>query len=542
MPTNWRGLYQEFNNQWQFQAGEAQGESPDGLDRIGVVEGVSGFRGAPTKPKPIEETLRTMDDFNMFMPDQKFDTALNSLSKYAQRDKADCYSSDPPEDLGAYYTWLEGKHEANVRVGLDRGLYTGVEKDFAIAYITSCEVNVKVTQPCLSCTTFTELVGLAEELVYASDPTSTPGFPYKQRNQNNGQLFEDHVLYDGYTEVQRAAGYAAFTVLAICAESGRADHTAIELLNKKINGMCTLIVKKEPNPIRKLEAPRIVVAMALHVNVATQLLTVVENPPLGQSSYLYGWGNTTEKIAALSERLRVRELVVGGKTAGNDVTGWETSVTRRSILWWHFVCAISSPKPYLIWPVYATQANALASVAYISPFGIVYAKALPGLQPSGNKFTTFGNSTMRTSFAVSHGNSPSCNGDDCLEATRKDLDTLVAAYAMQGLKVREVVRVAPTKFAFSSHNITYKGGVATWQHSNPAKSIFRMYCEGKKPAEMCYLLKENFSDVDQTPEFYALLNATVAVLERDGFVYDTVTAEFFSQLWNTDSSCVDEFV
>jgi hypothetical protein len=69
-----------------------------------------------------------------------------------------------------------------------------------------------------------------------------------------------------------------------------------------------------------------------------------------------------------------------------------------------------------------------------------------------------------------------------------------------------------------------------------------MYVEGKTPAEMCYLLKENFSDVAQTPKFYELLNATVVVLEREGFVYDRVTAEFFSQLWGTDYSCTDEFV
>jgi hypothetical protein len=484
----------------------------------------------------IIKALQELPEFDYYQPDRSEVKALESLDFYTASQKADCFSGPPPDDINAAWRLFEELSADEVRKRLADDVYSGSEKDLAIAFVVASDVNATTSSPCANCTTFNELVEVVREKLYTCNRAAVPGYPFNKNHATNGDLLDSAVVYDGYTDVERVIGFACFTILAAMSESDTPVTGASDALRRRLGQTLQLIVKREPHPSRK-KVVRIVIAMPLHAFVADCALLEFHEAPPGESCVMYGWGN--QFGMALSQAME-RATRPGGSWAKNDVSGWERSVTELSQVWSNYILCMLNQHGQFMWPPMRNRAISLANAAYILRNGVVIRKVRGCLQVSGHKFTTVGNAVMRDSFTVSHGGRAFHNGDDTIEWSSFPLDELQQRYINQGLMVRDFDHCTPYDFEFSSHQFRRTGDEITFEHVGPQKSIFRLLGNGQTPAQVLQLLRNNFSHYSVTGQFRELLRKAEDKLAEIGVTYDQVSDEFVESIWSQDGETFAE--
>lgn len=483
------------------------------------------------------DQLKDLEGYDYYVPDRTELSAMKSLNYYTETPKADCYSSDPPMDLKVRFEQLIGIDVEILRRRLASDYYTGVERDVVIAYVTAADLNTTTTSPFLDCNNFDELLTTAHEFSCNANRKATPGFPYNLRFNSVGQALDSVVKYDGYIDHERIVGFACFTVIHYVLESSSRISSPSDALRRKLGSYNQLIVKLEPHPSRKL-FPRIVVAMPVHFQIADQMMMILTPPKPGTSSLLYGWGNHYGE--ALSEAMANVTGVTGGSWLKSDVSGWERSVSERSLLWANSILACIGDYASIMMPIMNNRALALSNAAYLLRNGVVIAKNKSCLQVSGQFHTTTSNGIMRSAFAVSQGGRAFCNGDDCLEINFKSAEQMVLGYQSMKLSTRDVEVCDPNDFEFSSHRFQRRDGVLHFSHVAPQKSVYRMIGTKSNLIQVLHLLSPNFSDKVSAGSFISDLQCVADYLTSLGYDYSMPAEEFVDSLWSTDNTTSDE--
>jgi len=410
------------------------------------------------------------------------------------------------------------------------GLLVGRDRDFAVCLITITEMGCFVSTKIEDVETCDDLVAVAFSTFNTKDGASSPGYPYINYASTYKAIREDTTVYDGVTLTEMIVYDSVLTVLALI-EAGP-DLSPLEYV--EIGAACinTPHVKGEPNKMKKLLAPRIVIAQSANCQLATTILFDLIHPGIGHSLYCEGYGVTNDKLLAVRDYLIKSQQTYfpdeKPKLLKSDVSGWETSLSESSISWVMFAYSLVSTSKYNTTKLFALIGRLITDAVFLLDGGLVVVKNDPGGQISGHFLTTKTNSPARGMFAIDAGNIPVCMGDDTLELSLSDIDALVSSYLTTGLTVRDAEVHHIDEFEFCSSIITYVGGAVHHAHTNFGKSVYRLLTKGWSLAQACHLLTPGFSDPGSAVEFVAQMEILNDTLFADGF---ESLADFDSASW-----------
>jgi len=410
------------------------------------------------------------------------------------------------------------------------GLLVGRERDLAVCLITITEMNCHVMTKIEEVETCDDLVAVVFSTFNTKDGASSPGYPYINFASSYKAIREDTTVYDGVTLTEMVVYDSVLTILALI-EAGP-DLSALEYLQFGAACLNTPHVKGEPNKMKKLLAPRIVIAQSANCQIATTVLFDLVHPGIGHSLYCEGYGVTSDKLLAVRNYLiRSQDAYFPRKSPKllkSDVSGWETSLSASSISWVMFAYSLVSTSKYNTTSLFALIGTLITEAAFLLDGGLVVVKNERGGQISGHYLTTKTNSPARGMFAINAGNIPVCMGDDTLELSMSDIEDLVSSYLSTGLTVRDAEVHSVDEFEFCSSLITYAQGIIHHAHANFGKSIYRLLTKGWSLAQATHLLTPGFSDSDSAAEFVAQMEVLNNALAAEGF---ESLADFDSAVW-----------
>lgn len=421
-----------------------------------------------------------------------------------------------------------------MRFWLGQNRFVGREKSLAIMYVVINDANVNVRVPFLEATSFQNLIDQAFHLLPTLNPKSSPG-PMYAHHATYKSLLDDHVIRDGLLDRDRVCIEAAFLIVnRVRASLYNPEMVGLEALLAGCNPLTRPFVKNEPNPLRKYEKgiARVVISMSADALLADKMTVDYDEPEIGTSSMVFGWGLTPDKVMAMHNGLLER-WKPGYNLAVDDVAGWETSVTRRTLLWTSFAASISTGVPWAVFPMLRFHASMLANVLYVLSDGTVVEKSRPSMMPSGNWLTTFYNGLSRQQFGVAIGSRGMNHGDDQVEITNLSRDEIISRYAAMGLTVRSVEMCNPYDFEFCSHRIQVVDGLPRWWHTNLEKSLFKALANGKSLQDAALCLVNEFSSCREAVDFITLVEQLSAYLQFRGCGPETYSfdSESYRTAW-----------
>lgn len=216
------------------------------------------------------------------------------------------------------------------------------------------------------------------------------------------------------------------------------------IIKKGLRDPVRPFVKGEMHPSRKLDTPRLIMAISLVDQLVERFVfsdfSENEKRQYPHGANMVGFGRSlahdraiTQKVKGISNRTKV------GPTA-SDVSGWERRVDPEDLESIPRVIGMRM-KPH---PEKANWEHLASIWAIVSarPIYIVgrylYISTNPGMMPSGTYMTSYGNGIMRMVYAFAAGAEEAVVlGDDCLE-WHLDPTAAMNLYNNWGLVTREV--------------------------------------------------------------------------------------------------------
>lgn len=251
------------------------------------------------------------------------------------------------------------------------------------------------------------------------DPTTSPGHPWKELADTNGQLF-------GYDPILGFVGEQVETLYEAVKIRLR------ELAEKPFIDDINLFIKDEPHKAKKLEneAYRLISGVGITDQMVStimfeELLEEVISKP-GEYSTMIGWGiHCEEGLLSMNRAVRSR---FGQNLASADKSSWDwtaqpwtCSLLRRHLMWLHRHLDNSS---------LVQMSNHV--LAMLGPKSVISSDykvfdIIEGGMASGWKLTILGNSWMQLILhhlaqlrAGTTGPPPLCMGDDTIQTTMPD--------------------------------------------------------------------------------------------------------------------------
>jgi hypothetical protein len=388
--------------------------------------------------------------------------------------------------------------------------------------LTVSDVNVTYDCPMGKVTSFSALTELAYGNLLRATPASSTGAELSEVARTYGDAVANKTRVNGVT-VSTAVSTRTANQTLMLASAGRSHHTGIDLIQAGAASLFKASVKKEPNPDRKRDQPRVVVAPGYeHTLGLACAIKLYDFPGLAHSAMQYGYGPQPEKLA--EQRKRVLKYA-GSHTnlIKSDVSRWDFTYSARSMRWVCYIFALSTDTDLDLADYYHNVATTLSNPVLIGPDGYIYQRTHEGGMCSGTLLTTFANTTDRVAKSIKAGTGCCCLGDDAIEFLHKDItpDTVKASYAAMHLNLRGVEVQSVDDYEFCSHQIkTDDTGAPTWAHSGPEKSVFRMLCKNLTLSQIGALLRLNFSSAVVAGAFKGLLTTLnreyAGVTNQDG--------------------------
>lgn len=203
-------------------------------------------------------------------------------------------------------------------------------------------------------------------------------------------------------------------------------------------------VKGEMHPSRKLDTPRLIMAISLVDQLVERyVFSDFQNNEKRQypnGANMVGFGRSLSHDRAITQKVRSISRRCGVGPTSSDVSGWERRVSPDDLENIPEIIGGNMADHPLkeVWMHRATLwAVVSARVVYIVG-RFLYISTNHGMMPSGTFMTSYGNGIMRICYAYAAGAlSVVVLGDDCLE-WHTDPDAAMALYNSWGLVTREV--------------------------------------------------------------------------------------------------------
>jgi hypothetical protein len=241
---------------------------------------------------------------------------------------------------------------------------------------------------------------------------------------------------------------------------------------------------------------------------------------------------------AFAERLRILQEAWGSDVVASDVSGWETVFNQLCAELTMFVAYqttnIDSSNDEIFRRMASFWAKSTCSTCYVNSSGDVFCFFSDKVQRSGDFLTTTSNTIARLFLAMLvHSLDAYANGDDCLEVPDKrlkSLDALIRRYTAHGAKVRDVLKMSPTRLAFCSHmwDLQSDGGwhcyLESWERMIAESSFVRKVKGSEIYGTLCNYVTEvrDIPDLELRERIYDYLEEWASlVVEGDYDPSDT---------------------
>jgi len=302
--------------------------------------------------------------------------------------------------------------------------------------------------------TFDERFEEVYEVVQAClDRSSTTGYPYRTTFSTNGELLEQKG-----EEVKERVRERCKAIYFGDGDYSEYLSDRVRWLEEGLRDPVRVFAKRQALPRRKA-LPRVIsqvsVVDQLVERIFFQGFTDKEGESYPNLPSKKGIGFSAEHAALIGEGVRTLSERTGLQPIASDVAGWEKNysfdlatahaelmvnclehddegreTTRKAANWW---------------------SRSLMSTPYVLDNGDLIDFDDLLVQRSGDFLTTSANGSGRGFCAVYVGSAYVDMGDDCLEWSKHDPETLIEKYREIGLPVRDVVPQRGDSFLFCSH-------------------------------------------------------------------------------------------
>lgn len=290
--------------------------------------------------------------------------------------------------------------------------------------------------------------------------TASPGLPLMRDHPTNADVFNnlgyDHVHAVVMCRLELLTEYTVDQIKAMSAE---------ELCAAGLVDPVRVFVKNEVHSTKKVDEGkyRLIMSVSLIDQLVERVINgALDRKEIGQWSDLPskpGMGLHDEGLQCLSETFKAMEVAMGSDMSGFD---WHTSQWMLDADAECRAAATGNESE----DFHLKRAQLVGNSVFVFGDGRVYAQRITGLQKSGTKTTSSGNSRIRVILAKLVGgiNTKVCAmGDDAVEdlGTREvDLVALAEAYASFGMSIKGMEFFEPNGLEFCAYRFHPSGQVA----------------------------------------------------------------------------------
>lgn len=215
-------------------------------------------------------------------------------------------------------------------------------------------------------------------------------------------------------------------------------------------------VKGEMHPSRKIETPRLIMAISIVDQLVERFLFQDfqdnEKRQYPNGSNMVGFGRSDYHDKCITQKVRAISGTHGVGPTASDVSGWERRVHEDDLEDIPEVLHArmeDHPEKELWFKLAKVWAVVSARAVYIVG-RFIYISTNPGMMPSGTFMTSYGNGIMRIIYAFASGAyEVVVLGDDCLE-WHMNPEEAMKLYNLWGLVTREV-----TTYPSNGHTFTF---------------------------------------------------------------------------------------